>query len=217
MSKSVGNVFQLRALLGIHKPEVLRYALLSAHYRAPLDWSDGLIEQSVRTLDRLYGTLRDLADVAAAVSVDNPLPAIPAAIEAALCDDLNTPLVLAELAGIAAAARKATDLAARARLKADLLGTGRALGLLQQDPETWFKSPPSPNIEVALTGQSLSASLGSVTVLTEKDIMNLIDERNTAKSARDFARADAIRAQLAEEGVLLEDTSLGVRWVRKRA
>ena len=63
MSKSLGNVSVLHELLAQHPPEALRYALLSAHYRQPLDWSDALIEQSVRTLDRLYGTLRDLADV----------------------------------------------------------------------------------------------------------------------------------------------------------
>src|SRR5690606_22659310 len=63
MSKSVGNVSQLHELLDRHPPEALRLALLSAHYRQPLDWSDALIEQSIRTLDRLYGTLRDLADI----------------------------------------------------------------------------------------------------------------------------------------------------------
>jgi cysteinyl-tRNA synthetase len=189
MSKSVGNVFQLRALLAELPPEALRYALLSAHYRAPLDWSDALIEQSIRTLDRLYGTLRDLSDVAV-----NAEPAIPESIEAALCDDLNTPLVLAELAGMAAAARKAVDPADRAQLKSALLGTGRALGLLQQDPAAWFARGADAGDDVR--------------------IQALVDERNAAKAARDFARADAIRTQLADEGVLLEDTAQGVRWKR---
>ncbi|HEX7989264.1 MAG TPA: cysteine--tRNA ligase, partial [Stenotrophomonas sp.] len=101
MSKSLGNVSVLHELLAQQPPEAIRYALLSAHYRQPLDWSDALIEQSIRTLDRLYGTLRDLADVDAVADAK-----LPEAVEAALCDDLNTPAVLAELARLAAEARK---------------------------------------------------------------------------------------------------------------
>src|SRR3546814_9815487 len=85
----------------------------------PLDWSPALIEQSVRTLDRLYGTLRDLADMDA-------VPEIPAAIEAALDDDLDTPQALAEIAAIAATARKAGTEGERRRLKSQLLGAGQA-------------------------------------------------------------------------------------------
>ncbi|KRG83521.1 cysteinyl-tRNA synthetase [Stenotrophomonas daejeonensis] len=187
MSKSVGNIERVHDLVRKHPPEALRYALLSAHYRQPLDWSDALIEQSVRTLDRLYGTLRDLADVEAA-------PLIPAAVEAALDDDLNTPLALAELARIAGDARKAVDAADKARLKAELLGAGLALGLLQQAPAAWF-------------GRGADAG-------DDVRIQALIDERIAAKQARDFARADAIRDQLAAENIVLEDTPQGVRWKR---
>ncbi len=188
MSKSVGNVSLVHDLLDQHPPEALRYALLSAHYRQPLDWSDNLIEQSVRTLDRLYGTLRDLADVPVIA------PIVPVAVEAALCDDLNTPAALAELARIAGEARKAEGPLVRANLKAELLGGGELLGLLQQDPAAWF---------------SRGSAEGD-----DARIQALVDERNAAKAARDFARADAIRKQLADEGVLLEDTAQGVRWRR---
>jgi cysteinyl-tRNA synthetase len=143
----------------------------------------------VRTLDRLYGTLRDLGDVAVAGT-----PAIPETIEAALCDDLNTPAALAELARIGAEARKATTPAERARLKAELLGAGRALGLLQQDHADWFARGSSGD--------------------DDAHIQTLVDERVAAKQARDFARADAIRDQLAAQGILLEDTPQGVRWRR---
>src|SRR5688572_2230364 len=121
MSKSVGNVSLVHDLLAVHPPEALRYALLSAHYRQPLDWSDGLIDQCVSTLDRLYGTLRDLGDVEAAVGEP------PASIEAALCDDLNTPAALAELARLGADARTARDASERARLKGALLAGGALL------------------------------------------------------------------------------------------
>ncbi|WP_028917355.1 cysteine--tRNA ligase [Pseudoxanthomonas sp. J35] len=187
MSKSLGNIEKVHDLVRRHPPEALRYALLSAHYRQPLDWTDALIEQSVRTLDRLYGTLRDLAAIEAA-------PAIPQAVEDALDDDLNTPLALAEIARIAGEARKATDPSGQARLKAELLGAGLALGLLQQAPEAWFNRGASGDDDAR--------------------IQALVDERAAAKKARDFARADAIRDQLAGEGILLEDTPQGVRWKR---
>ncbi len=187
MSKSVGNIETVHDLVRRHPPEALRYALLSAHYRQPLDWSDSLIEQSVRTLDRLYGTLRDLADVDAAAS-------IPAAVEAALDDDLNTPAALAELARIAGEARRTQDADARMRLKGELLGAGAALGLLQQAPQAWFVRGASGDDDAR--------------------IQSLVEERSAAKKARDFARADAIRDQLAGEGILLEDTPQGVRWKR---
>ncbi len=206
MSKSVGNIERVHDLVRKHPPEALRYALLSAHYRQPLDWSDALIERCTRTLDRLYGTLRDIdalaGDSASASNVDAP---IPAAIEAALDDDLNTPQALSELASIASVARgirnnyvhsqsrddshTLTDLIAEAR---NLRAAGRALGLLQQSPEAWFNRGGDEDAH----------------------IQALIDERTAAKAARDFARADAIREQLAAEGVVLEDTPAGVRWKR---
>ncbi|MBD7986986.1 cysteine--tRNA ligase [Luteimonas sp. Sa2BVA3] len=212
MSKSLGNIEKVHDLVRKHPPEALRHALMSAHYRQPLDWSDGLVEQSVRTLDRLYGTLRDVdallaqheeADGGITAPVD---AAIPDAIEAALDDDLNTPQALAELAAIAGNARVLRNaiaqgdasgrgpLQAVAALAASLRAGGRALGLLQQAPSAWF-------------GRGASGD-------DDARIQALVDERAAAKQARDFARADAIREQLAGEGVLLEDTPQGVRWKR---
>ena len=206
MSKSVGNIERVHDLVHKHPPEALRYALLSAHYRQPLDWSDALIERSVRTLDRLYGTLRD-ADALLQDGADGHTTpaAIPVAVEAALDDDLNTPQALSELASLATVVRglrstmtqaiAASDSAQRhamAALAADLRAAGRALGLLQQPPDAWFNRGGDDNAH----------------------IQALIDERGAAKAARDFSRADAIRDQLAAEGVVLEDTPAGVRWKR---
>jgi cysteinyl-tRNA synthetase len=196
MSKSVGNVRRLHALLEQHPPEAIRYALLSAHYRQPLDWSDSLIEQSVATLDRLYGTLRDLAGFEVQPQAGN------ADLEAALEDDLNTPKALALLNEGAASARHILDKSAkpfgeaeRAELgtaKANLLRNAAMLGLLQQDPEAWFKR-------------------GAERVDSAR-VESLLEARRDARAARDFARADAIRDELAAMGVAIEDGPQGTRW-----
>ncbi|HRO63998.1 cysteine--tRNA ligase [Thermomonas sp.] len=212
MAKSVGNIQRVHDLVQQHPPEALRYALLSAHYRQPLEWSDGLIDQSVRTLDRLYGTLRD-ADVLRLLSIlrgkGDPEPLnhpAPQSIEDALDDDLNTPKALAELASIAARVRALRNqlvhsnkppqegIEELSELTAQLRGAGAVLGLLQQDPGAWFARGTSR--------------------ADDARIQALIDERIEAKKSRDFARADAIREQLAGEGILLEDTPQGVHWKR---
>ncbi|PPT40664.1 cysteine--tRNA ligase [Xanthomonas arboricola] len=206
MSKSLGNIETVHDLIARHPPEALRYALLSAHYRQPLDWSDGLIEQAKNTLDRLYGTVRDLASAEHAAGIA-PVPpaAIPDEVEAALDDDLNTPLALSVIASIASEARALrtqlahggdapAGVAALSGLKSRLLGAGLALGLLQQDPAAWFSRGTDAGDDARITA--------------------LVEARNAAKKARDFARADAIRTQLADEGIVLEDTPQGVRWKR---
>ncbi len=188
MSKSLGNTYIVNELVQRFPPEALRLALLSAHYRQPLDWSDGLIEQCIRTLDRLYGTLRDLGDI------DAPVGAVPAGVEAALCDDLNTPAALAEIARLATEARKAEGDADRRAAKSALLGAGKSMDLLQQTPAEWFER--------------------GVSAAEDVRIQALVDARSAAKQARDFGQADAIRNQLKDLGIAIEDTAAGVRWKR---
>ncbi len=190
MSKSLGNVRQLHALLEQYPAEALRYALLSAHYRQPLDWSDALVAQAITTLDRLYGTLRALAAFAAAPGCTCD------AVEAALDDDLNTPAALAELNRLAAHARQAlseggADRSQLTRIKAQLLACGKLLGLLQQDVEAWFQR-----------GVALDPAR----------IEQLVEARRAARAARDFDRADAIRDELAAMGIAIEDGPEGTRW-----
>ena len=190
MSKSLGNTLVLHELLQKHDPEILRFMLLKAHYRQPLDWSPSSLQQTQRTLDGLYGTLRDLADVAIAAD-DRELPQ---EIEATLADDLNTPEALAVLARLAENARKAKNPQDKKAAKAALLEAGAFLGLLQRDAEAWFKqSSAETSIDAAW-------------------VEHLLDERAEARKKRDFASADRIRDELAAKGVVIEDGPQGARW-----
>jgi len=191
MSKSLGNIVLVRDLLAQAPGEAIRLALLSAHYRQPLDWSDDVLIEARRKLDRLYGALRDTEGWRENWHAAEPDPDFIAALE----DDLNTPRALAALFEMvreinrdqAAAAR--TGLAARFRAGAELLG------LLGSDPEQWF---------TADTAGQLGADA----------IEQRLRERSAARSRRDFVEADRIRDELAQAGIAIEDGPEGTRWRR---
>ena len=188
MSKSLGNIVKPNELLdqGV-KGEVIRYALLTGHYRAPLDWTQKLIETSRKSLERLYGVLRRLKDVAAAEVTPPP------GVLDALADDLNTPKALAALFEIAGRANKAEDDAAQAEAKGELLAAGELLGLFETDPDAWF-------------------GLDSMDERERAEIDTLVEERNAARKAKDFERADALRAKLDAKGVQADDGPEGTTW-----
>ncbi len=184
MSKSLGNFFTLHELLDEFPGEAVRYLLLSGHYRQPLDFTREGLKRAKASLDRLYQALR-LAE-----AVDSAAAAVPEAVEQALQADLNTPLAISALHD-AANRLNSGDATARA----ELLGGGQALGILQQDPESWFKGGVNGG-------------------LADSEIDGLIAARNAARKAKDFAEADRIRKTLAEAGVVLEDGPKGTSWKR---
>lgn len=195
MSKSLGNVLLVHNMVKTIPGEVIRLALLSAHYRQPLDWSDDSVDAARSKLDRLYGAVRgvEIADVARAQS--EPAAAVVAALE----DDLNTPKALAEMFNLARELNKATDGDVRSRLAAELIASGELVGLMQKDVEEWFSG-----------GENCASN----SELSVNDIEKLLQRRDAARAARDFAAADNIRDQLAAAGITIEDGSAGSRWRR---
>jgi cysteinyl-tRNA synthetase len=209
MSKSLGNFFRIRDVLDsgyVRDPEVLRYFLMSSHYRGPINYSLLQIEQADAALSRLYTALRDVA-LADAYEPS----AATRQFEAAMDDDFNTPEALAALQTLATEVNKAksagrTDDAAR--LGAELVALGRVLGVLQLASAEFLRKPkqPAPGSE----GEGASGAS-----LSEADIERLIAERKESRLSKNFKRADEVRKQLADSGIVLEDKPDGTtEWRR---
>ncbi|MEL7040395.1 MAG: cysteine--tRNA ligase [Pseudomonadota bacterium] len=189
MSKSLGNVVLLNDLLKTWDGEVIRFAMLSGHYRAPLDWTNELLEQAKTTLNRIYGALRRVWDADGGVAQD-------AGVRDALSDDLNTPIALAELSRLAGAANGAADRkdsAAMAEARAELLAAGHLLGLLTKTPAEWEQGGDSND---------------------NARIDALVAARIQARADKDWAAADRIRDELAAEGIEVMDGAGGATWRR---
>ncbi|HEB77071.1 MAG TPA: cysteine--tRNA ligase, partial [Methylothermaceae bacterium] len=193
MSKSLGNFFTIRDLLSKYPGEVIRFFILTSHYRSPLDFSEASLEQARAGLTRLYTALRGLPP--AEEGEEGKI--WRERFEAAMDDDLNTPEALAVLFELAKEINRLRDRdpARAARLAATLKELGNVLGLLNQDPESFLKS-------------------GKAAGLSDEEIERLIEARNQARKRRDWAEADRIRDELKARGIVLEDTPQGTLWRR---
>ena len=196
MSKSLGNFFTIREVLAKYRPEVVRYLLISSHYRSPINYAEDSLQGAQAALERFYAALRDFGDVPALSWQGLSASAYQARFIAAMDEDFNTPEALAVLFDLArdlnAAAR--SDPARARALAGELKGFGAVFGILQEDPLLFRRG-----------GESSSEDAG---------IDALVAERSAAKKAKDFARSDAIRAELLARGIVLEDTREGTLWRR---
>ncbi len=194
MSKSEGNFFTLRDVLGQAPGEVVRFALLAGHYRSPLDWSPDNLKQARSALDGLYTALRKAEDVEPGDTGPDE------AFIDALDDDLNTPVAISVLHDLARRLNKSDSAEEKAELKGRLLASGQMLGFFSQTPDAWFKWQPASSEAQGLSDDEIDA---------------LVAQRTEARKNRDFARSDEIRDQLKAQGIVLEDSPGGTTWKRE--
>ena len=186
MSKSLGNIILVKDLSNEYHGEVIRLALLSSHYRQGLDWNEKVIHQAKKLLDKLYKTLLDLEfeDLVEIQDSDwiNPL-----------MDDLNTPGFIANINVLIKDFSSASE-KQKGMLKSKLILLGSLMGILQEDPKSWFEMNQSNKD------------------FNKEEIDNLISERNEAKINKDYAKADMIRDELMSKGIEIMDSSSGTSW-----
>ena len=186
MSKSLGNFFTIREVLKAYDAEVVRFFILRAHYRSPLNYSDVHLDDARQSLTRLYTALKS---VAGETAVDwNEAHAVR--FKAALDDDFGTPEAMAVLFDLASAVNRGD-----AGLAGQLKALGGVLGLLQRDPQSFLQAAP----EGGLSNEEIEARVGA---------------RSAAKKARNFAESDRIRDELKAAGIVLEDGAQGTTWRR---
>lgn len=193
MSKSLGNFFTIREVLKKYDAEVVRFFILRAHYRSPLNYSDAHLDDARQSLTRLYTALKGHSGDAVA-DWSGPYAQ---RFKAALDDDFNTPEALAVLFDLATAINRGETM-----LCAQLRALGGVLGLLQRDAQAFLQATPG-GLQAgrqAMGNEEIEAKVGA---------------RNTAKKARNFAEADRLRDELKEAGVVLEDSAQGTAWRRK--
>lgn len=190
MSKSLGNFFTIRDVLAKYHPEVVRYLLVSSHYRSPINYSEDSLKEARAALERFYLGLKDLPQVAAAGGEQ-----FSERFAAAMNDDFNSPEACAVLFDMIREVNrlKATDLDAAAALAARMRELASVLGVLQLDADAFLLA-------------------GGEGKLAAADIEVLIAQRLAAREAKNWAESDRIRDELAEQGVILEDSQGKTSW-----
>ena len=185
MSKSEGNLLLIKDLLEDIPGEVVRMALISAHYRKPINWSNDLIKDSKKKLDRLYGAIRKI-DIFQNTEPSNE-------VLLALADDLNTPKALSALFNIVKLINNSEDPVERDKYASTLMASASLLGLMTMSADEWFKTTPKG-------------------VLTREEIEHLITQRERARKSKNFSESDRIRNDLLQKGVVIEDGPDGTEW-----
>ena len=192
MSKSLGNIIYIRDLLKKYDGEVLRLALLSGHYRHPLNFTDGTLKNAKGLLDRLYRVLKKNEDIEINEDIGSSSP--PESVLESLCDDLNTSKTMAEIMQIYKKINSSKDKKDIKKYKFQLLCSGYVLGILQKSPDDWL-------------GINKSSSKKD-----EEKINKLIADRTLARQQKDFSKADSIRQELLKMGIEIEDAPSGTTW-----
>jgi len=212
MSKSLGNFLTIRDVLKQHRAEVVRYFILSRHYRRPLSYSQEDIVNSRAALDRLYTALRGapVAEQPDELSLEH--------FRKAMDDDFNTAGGLAAMQDCASALNKAkssADEPAASAFARALLDMGQVIGVLREDPEDWFKRADVVSRSIGDEATSASGAVeGAGGELSDADIDAMIEARNQARANKDWNEADRLRDRLADAGISLEDSSEGTIWRR---
>jgi cysteinyl-tRNA synthetase len=207
MSKSLGNFFRIRDVLKNYDAEVVRFFILRAHYRSPLNYSDAHLDDAKGALRRLYTALNKIPPA------DNFLDwqeSNAAAFKLAMDDDFNTPGAMAVLFELANEINRSQSREAAAQLKA----LGGVLGLLQQDPGNFLQGKADVSSQDGYVEPPDVVQIRMVVGMGETQINAQIEARAAAKKSRNFAEADRIRKELLDTGIVLEDSAVGTTWRR---
>ena len=195
MSKSLGNFFTIRDVLSKYSPEIVRFFLISSHYRSPINYSEDNLVEAKNGLDRFYHAIRGVTAAPARDLTESP---VYDGFVSAMSDDFNTReaiSVMYELVNQINRAKKEQDLETASQLVSDLRGFGEVLGVLQSDADNFLQAAASDEISA-------------------DQVEQLIADRAQAKLDKNYARADEIRQNLAEQGIQLDDSREGTTWRR---
>ncbi len=188
MSKSLDNIIILNDLINKYRGESIRFALLSAHYRQPLDWNDTTMMNAENSLNNLYSILLNNVDIKPKISRQTN-------VEKNLLNDINTPEAIASLYTTARDLQKAKKNSLKSEIKGILLRESYFLGILQKEPNEWLQK-------------------SDLLSLTDKEINNLIRQRSLARKNKNFQEADRIRKNLLDNGISIKDEKDETRWTR---
>jgi cysteinyl-tRNA synthetase len=214
MSKSLGNFFTIREILDKYDAEVVRYLLISSHYRSEIDYSQESLREAKQGLDRFYNALKDYADVGPATASELVANPFHERFVDAMDDDFNTREALSAMYDLVRSLNSEKDQAKARQLASVLKGLGATLGIVQLDPDAYLKGQlRSVTAEFKLSWNVEGANLGQELDLSRID--TLIAERIQAKKDRNFARSDQIRDELKAQGIVLEDGKDGTTWRRE--